>query len=160
MSAELMSRTSHNPELLEFARDLVIYEAALAPADHKINGNRPAQGLPAGFRVCDKLRFPLTRLAGVAGFRLLLARALTLAKARSTGAIQLQLNGVQVNQEGSLDVIDSAGLGPSNDNDAAVILIGELLALLVVFVGEVFTLSLVRDVWPGFPVPETELWRK
>jgi hypothetical protein len=161
-----MSRTSHSPELLEFARALVIYEAAFDPPDDAVNGTRPASGLPAGFRVCDKLRLPLTRLAGVNGFRLLLARALTLAKVRAAGVNQLQLNGVQVNPEGSLDGINTAGSGnngdrrPSNNNDAAVILIGELLALLLAFVGESFTLSLVRDVWPGFPVLETELWRK
>jgi hypothetical protein len=159
----MMSRTSHSPELLEFARGLVIYEAASPPPDNVANG---VPDLPAGFRVCDKLRHPLTRLAGVNGFRMLLARALTLAKARASGATQQQLNAIQVKPDGSLDSMKLAGFSnngdrpPLNENDAAVILIAQLLALLVAFVGEVFTFSLVRDVWPGLPVLETELWRK
>jgi hypothetical protein len=162
----MISRTSHSPELLEFARGLVVYEAAFAPPDQAAIATPPEPGLSAGFRVSDKLRQPLMRLAGVTGFRMLLARALTLAKARTSGLAQGQLNAVQVKPDGSLNGMNNAGSGnigdrlPLNDNDAAVVLIAELLALLVAFVGEAFTLSLVRDVWPGFPVLETELWRK
>ena len=161
-----MNRTSHSPELLEVARGLVIYESALDPL-HKPN-------LPAAFRVCDKLRQRLTRLAGVNGFRLLLARALTLAKTRASGGPQQLLNALRVKPDGSLDFDPSCqwgrppGLQPAptpasphtngdnpllNENDAAVILTVELLALLVAFVGEAFTLSLLHDIWPGFSGP-------
>lgn len=147
-----MSRTTHSPELLEFARGLVAYDAAFNSTEQPVNGT--------GFRVCDKLRQPLTRLAGVTGFRMLLARALTLAKARASGMNQSQLNTLHLKPDGSFEFVTNNGDPlPSSSNDAALILTAELLALLVAFVGEVFTLSLVRDVWPGFPVLETELWR-
>ncbi|MDP9054733.1 MAG: hypothetical protein M3N93_10605 [Acidobacteriota bacterium] len=159
-----MTRTNHNSEFLQFSRALIDCEATfdhLAPA---APGTRCE--LPAGYRVFDKLRYPLTRLAGVDGYRLLFARALAIGRVRASGVSQLQLNALQVNPDGSLggfsnDVLNNNGdrLPPDN-NDAAVVLTAELLALLVAFVGDVFTLSLVRDVWPGFPVLETELWRK
>src|SRR5687767_2046261 len=54
-------------------------------------------GWPA-FRVCEKLRRPLSTLAGAAGFRSLLARALTLAKAESPW-----LEGLKINPDGTFD---------------------------------------------------------
>src|SRR4051812_41405794 len=53
-------------------------------------------------RVLEKLRAPLSKLAGGAGFRSLLSRALTLAKAEDAS-----LNAVQVRADGSLE--ESAG---------------------------------------------------
>ncbi len=141
-----MSRTPPSLEIREFARRLVAHEAA---------GDSPAgTALPAEFRVVEKLRHPLGRLAGVTGFRMLLVRALTLAKAQVPG-----LGAMRVHPDGSLDgFIDPGNRTPAPE--AGVMLIAELLDLLGAFVGEAFTLSLVLDVWPGFPILDTEFWRK
>ena len=97
--------------------------------------------MPTALRVSEKLRRPLSTLAGSSGFRSLLARSLTLAKAQAPA-----LSAVQVNPDGSLE-----GLG-SGDQDAesGVILIAQLLELLVTFIGEGLVLSLVLDSWPNF----------
>jgi hypothetical protein len=102
----------------------------------------------AAFRVCDTLRPPLCALAGVAGFRSLLSRALTLARAEAPS-----LSAVQVAADGSLQGLDE--LRPQTDTDqareAGVILITHLLGLLVRVVGEAMTLQLVTsEVLPEF----------
>ena len=89
----------------------------------------------------------LSALAGVAGFRALAFRALAQAKADAPG-----LWAVEVAADGSLK-----GLGESEppidiDNDSAgeggVVLIGRLLDLLLIFLGEALTLNLMSDLWP------------
>jgi hypothetical protein len=143
---EMRSRTTASPEIREFAQRLVAYEAA---------GSSPAgTDLPAELRVAEKLRHPLSRLAGVNGFRMLLVRALTLAKAQVPG-----LSPVQVKADGSLEGFSDLG-NRAEAAGAGVVLIAELLGLLASFVGEAFTRSLVLDVWPDFPVFDTEPWRK
>jgi hypothetical protein len=102
----------------------------------------------AAFRVCETLRQPLCALAGVAGFRSLLSRALTLAQAEDPS-----LSTVQVAGDGSLQ-----GLGelrpqtdPDKTREAGVILITHLLGLLVRVVGEAMTLQLVTsEILPDF----------
>ena len=99
----------------------------------------------AAFRVCAKLREPLTTFAGVAGFRSLLSRALTLAKAEAPS-----LSAVQIAKDGSLQGLDE--LKPEIDTDQTkergAILITQLIGLLLTFIGEGLTLRLVQDVWP------------
>jgi hypothetical protein len=99
----------------------------------------------AASRVYEKLRRPLCALAGVAGFRSLVARALTLAKPEAPS-----LSAVQVTPDGDLQ-----GLGEFNPkidkhqtDGGEVILIAQLLGLLHTFIGEPLTLRLVQDVWP------------
>ena len=100
--------------------------------------------MPARALVAEKLRRPLVTLTGIAGFRSLLARALTLAKAQAPA-----LNIVQIEPDGSL-----AGFG--NDEaqieEAGLMLIAQLLGLLVTFIGERLMLTLVRDAWPDLPI--------
>jgi hypothetical protein len=97
------------------------------------------------FRVCSKLRRPLITLAGVAGFRSLLSRALTRARARAPS-----LGAVQIAADGSLQGLDE--LGPQIDKEqareAGAILIAQLIELLLTFIGEGLTLRMVQDVWP------------
>ena len=99
----------------------------------------------AAFGVCERLRQPLITLAGVAGFRSLLSRALTLARAEAPS-----LSAVQVAADGSLQGLDE--LRPQVDADeageAGIILITQLLGLLLTFIGEGLTLRMVQDVWP------------
>ncbi len=85
-------------------------------------------------RVCDKLRVPIAKLAGVAGYRSLLSRAVALAKAEVPA-----LAGVQVRADGTLEGSDRTG---------GVEIVAQLLALLVTFIGEPLTRTLVRDAWP------------
>jgi hypothetical protein len=96
----------------------------------------------AAFRVCETLRRPLCALAGVAGCRSLLSRALTLARAEAPS-----LGAVQVAADGSLQGLDA--LRPQVDADQAreigIILITQLLGLLVRVVGETMTLQMVTS---------------
>ena len=94
----------------------------------------------SALRVCETLRQPLCSLAGVAGFRSLLSRALTLARAEAPS-----LRAVQVAADGSLEGLDD--LEPQIDKDqareAGVILVAHLIGLLLFFMGEGLTLRLV-----------------
>jgi hypothetical protein len=96
-------------------------------------------------RVCEKLRQPLSTLAGVAGFHSLLSCALRLARAEVP-----TLRAVKLAENGSLQGLDA--LGPQNDQDRAseggAILIAHLLGLLIKFIGVGITSRLVQDVWP------------
>jgi hypothetical protein len=143
---EMMGRTTPGPEIREFAQTLVAHETA--------GNSRPGTDTPAEFRVIEKLGRPLSRLAGVAGFRMLLVRALTLAKAQVPC-----LNPVQVKPDGSLEGFSDLG-NRAEAAQAGVMLITELLGLLAAFVGEAFTRGLVLNVWPDFPAFDTEPWRK
>ena len=102
----------------------------------------------AAFGVCERLRQPLIMLTGVAGFRSLLSRALTLARAEAPS-----LSAVQVAADGSIQGLDE--LRPQVDADqareAGIILITQLLGLLVRVVGEATTLRLVTsEILPDF----------
>ena len=125
------------PESRYLAQRLLTYEAVAG------ENSEPTES--AAFRVCAKLRQPLTTLAGLAGFRSLLSRALTLAKADAPG-----LSAVQVAADGSLQGLDE--LEPQIDGekarDAGTILVAQLIGLLLTFIGEGLTLRLVQDVWP------------
>jgi hypothetical protein len=124
------------PAIQSVARRLIALEAARDPSNE-----------PDGeaVRVCEKLRAPLAKLTGVAGFRSLLARAKALATAEVPW-----LDSVQVGTDGSLEGFDAARrqqvTGPSDEGGAVVV--AQLLGLLVTFIGEPLALRLVRDAWP------------
>ena len=124
----------------DLAERLLAYENAAGKT------SEPAEFAALG--VCERLRQPLITLAGVAGFRSLLSRALTLARVEAPG-----LNAVQVAADGSLQGLDE--LRPRVDADqareAGIILITQLLGLLVRVVGEAVTLQLVTsEILPDF----------
>src|SRR5512141_346116 len=81
------------PQTRDLAQRLLAYENAAGKT------SEPAEF--AAFRVCERLRQPLIALAGVAGFRSLLSRALTLARAEAPS-----LSAVQVAADGSLQGLD------------------------------------------------------
>ncbi len=120
------------PQTLDLAQRLLDYESAA--------GKTSEPATFAALRACETLRRPLCALAGVAGFRSLLSRALTLARAEAPS-----LSAVQVAADGSLQGLDE--LEPQIDRDqareAGVILIAQLIGLLLFFVGEGLTLRLV-----------------
>jgi hypothetical protein len=102
----------------------------------------------AAFGVCERLRQPLITLAGVAGFRSLLSRALALARAEAPS-----LSAVEIAADGSLQGLD--GLRPQlhadDAGEAGIILITQLLGLLVRVVGEATTSQLVTsEILPDF----------
>lgn len=118
------------PEIRVFAERLL--------ANEVVAGKPSRANIPAAFRVSEKLRRPLTAVAGAAGFRSLLLRALTLAKREAPS-----LSKVQVNPDGSL-----AGPGEIEGPQVEVLLIAQLIGLLFIFIGEDLTLRLLREVWP------------
>jgi hypothetical protein len=116
----------------------------------------PATGGREAGRVCEKLRLPLAKLAGIAGFRSLMSRAVAMAKAEVPS-----LAAVQVRADGLLEGLDGAG----HDQDAGaggeggVEVVAQLLGLLLTFIGEPLTLRLVRDAWPEASVTGADVRR-
>lgn len=142
-----MSRAS--PEIEDLARRLLALEAA--------RGNSSAARADAAAQVIEELRLHLIKLAGVAGFRSLLSRALTLAKAEAPS-----LNIVQIRADGSLEGFD--GIEGSRElevgagaGQAGIVLVANLLELLMTFIGEPLTLRLVRVTWPDASMDEVKL---
>jgi hypothetical protein len=125
------------PESRHLAQRLLTYEAVAG------ENSEPAES--AAFRVCERLRQPLITLAGVAGFRSLLSRALTLARTEAPS-----LSAVQVAADGSLKGLDKLASQTDKDQvrDGGAILIAQLIGLLLTFIGDGLTLRLVQDVWP------------
>jgi hypothetical protein len=109
---------------------------------------------PAAFRVCEKLRRPLSTLAGSAGFRSLLGRALVLARADVPW-----LRGIQVRPDGTLQYPPplEAQLDTAEAAEGGAALVKQLINLLVTFIGEPLTLRLVLDVWPNAALKDPEL---
>jgi len=97
-------------------------------------------------RVHEKLCRSLCVLAGVAGYRSLVSRAVTLASAKAPG-----LHATQIMADGSLPVLSEAELESENRQagEDRVILLSELLGLLHAFIGEALTLRLLQDAWPN-----------
>ena len=129
--------TSATPNLKEFARDLLIHEAA--------TGTRVGDDGSAVFRVCEKLRGPLGRLMGITGYRSLLSRALALASAEAP-----RLSGLQIKPDGSLAGVSEleSKLDVRTVTQSEAILVSHLVGLLVTFIGPALTQQLLRDVWP------------
>ena len=125
------------PQTRDLAQRLLAYENAVGKT------SEPAEF--AAFRVCERLRQPVITLAGVAGFRSLLSRALTLARAEAPS-----LSAVQIAADGSLKGLDELASQTDKEQarDGASILIAQLIGLLLTFIGEGLTLRLVQDVWP------------
>ena len=133
-----VNRPIPSAKIRELAQRLLAYEIARA--------NVAETNMAALVLVAEKLRQPLVALSGIAGYRSLLARALTLAKAHMP-----ELSTVQIEPDGSLE-----GFSDLDNQDeiaeAGVRLIAELLGLLVTFIGESLMLVLVRDGWPDLPI--------
>ena len=96
-------------------------------------------------RVYEKLRRQLSAPVGVDSFQVLASRALALAKAQAP-----RLSAVQVSASGELRGLGEAetpgDTSAGEDNEAGVILIAQLLALFLAFLGEATTLRLMQDI--------------
>jgi len=137
------------PVTRDLAKRLLACEAAVG------EGSEPKE--PAFFRVYEKLRRPLCALAGVAGFRSLASRALTLAQAQAPS-----LRAVQITADGCLQ--RSGGPEPQlHDHEAEegeIMFIAQLLGLLFTFIGEALAFRLVLDVWPEAALDESDSGRE
>lgn len=104
----------------------------------------------AAFRVGEKLRPLLSTLAGAAGYRSLLTRALVLARARVPWLAE-----ITPTADGALGHIDDLETRLDADEFArgGSALVDELLGLLTTLIGESLTLRLVRNVWPDVDSP-------
>ncbi|MEY2466516.1 MAG: hypothetical protein QOD03_1037 [Verrucomicrobiota bacterium] len=128
---------SATPKLKEFARRLLAHDAATGKSGITKNSET--------FRVCEKLRGPLSRLTGGGGFRSLLSRALALA-----GAEVAWLRALHIKADGSLEGLAKleAKLDSREVAEGEVALVSQLLELLITFIGPALTLQLLRDIWP------------
>ena len=132
------------PEMRDLARSLLAYEAVASKTSEPVEA--------VALRVYEKLRQSLGTFAGVAGFQSLAFRALALARLEAPS-----LSAAQVSADGSLHGLgefekqtdiaaDRAGEYPAGEG--GIILIARLLSLLLIFLGEALTLSLLRNAWP------------
>ena len=128
---------SITPEVKALASRLIAYEAGTAKSTDAEK--------TASFRVCEKLRRPLSRLAGVAGFLSLLSRALALA----SGEVRW-LKAIHINADGSMEGLDEAQAQLPQDKiaEGEIVLVAQLIGLLVTFIGEELTVRLVQEAWP------------
>ena len=133
------------PEMRDLAHRLLTYEA--------VAGKTSESKEAATLRVYEKLRQSLGVFAGSAGFQSLASRALALARSEAPS-----LSAARVSADGSLQGLgefepqididkDRAGEYPAGEG--GIILIARLLGLLLIFLGEALTLSLLRNAWPG-----------
>lgn len=124
----------------------------------------PAPLTEAAERASDKLRVHLSKRIGQEGFRVLLARALSLTTTvfPHLSAVRVGADGALVGLRGALDRSSQEardnGTQKSGTRDdrtqedtaeAATALIGQFLGLLIVFIGEDLTLRMLGAVWPG-----------
>lgn len=98
-----------------------------------------------GARVCGDLGVSLTKLAGMAGFRSLLSRALSLAQEEVPW-----MKGVKVLEDGTLEGLREAKVRAEEDQAlrGETILVAQLIGLLCVFIGTPLTMQLLRQSWP------------
>ena len=133
------------PGMRDLAHRLLTYEADAGKTSEPME-------FPT-LRVYEKLRQSLSTFAGVAAFESLAFRALTQAKSEAPS-----LWAAQVSAGGSLQGLgefepqidmDRDLAGEFRADDGGIVLIARLLGLLLIFLGEALTLSLLRNAWPG-----------
>ena len=126
-----------SPEIFNLARRLIVIEA-------REDDSSDGQG-EVSRRVIHELRLQLIKFAGVDGFRSLLSRALTLARKEAPA-----LNLVQIRADGSLENFNLVEDSSNEETSAqpGTVLLAHLLQLLVTFVGQSLTLTLLSEKWP------------
>jgi len=128
-------------ETRDFARSLLAYEA--------VAGQGSGRSEPAVVRVCEKLHEPMCALAGISGYRSLLARALNLARKEAPG-----LGAARVTASGHFQgFVDAAAEDdPRHASQGDVLFVARLLELLLSLLGAAVTIQLVQDVFPRLTV--------
>ena len=135
----LMSQTSANSNLRSLASELISYESSPGVE----------QSENATILVAGKLGGRLSKLAGTAGYRVLLNRALSIAKSQDPS-----LGAFSINEDAGLEGMNGFS-NASPSKEAGVILITQLLSLLVTFIGERLTLTLIVEAWPEFTITDS-----
>ena len=130
-----MNSNGPTVETQELARRLVALESAAG------KGKKDSDEF---LRVCEKLRQPISTLAGTAGFRALVMRALAVARTENSA-----LSVLQVRPDGNLDGLEK--IAATDLPIAATALIAQLIDLLVTFIGEALTIQLIQEQWPDLP---------
>ena len=127
-------------ETNDLARSLLAYEAACTTSESTES---------VAVRVCEKLREPLSAIAGVAGYRSLLARALMLARAGAP-----DLDALQVMDDGKLQSSEEppSHIDQRHASEGDILLTTRLLGLFLSLLGAAVTLRLVQDVFPNLMV--------
>ena len=120
-----------------------------------VGENLSLGNVPALFRVTETLRGPLSQLAGIAGYRVLLARALNVAKSQNS-----TLGAFCVTQDARLEAVKGSPIASPPNDDAGVLFIAQLLGLLATFIGEPLTLNLIAEAWPDFSVTDSSTLEK
>jgi hypothetical protein len=134
-----------HPKTRDLARCLLTYEAATGKSSETM--------MSATLRVYEKLRQCLGAFAGLSAFAALASRALALAKPEAPS-----LSTAQITADGSMrglgackprldDEMNQVGENQSDEHE--VLLIAWTLGLLLVFLGESLTLSLLKAEWPS-----------
>jgi hypothetical protein len=133
-----------HPTTQDLARRLLEYEAMAAESPESMES--------VTLRVYERLRLSLSEFVGVTGFQSLASRALAMARPDAP-----DLGAAQVTADGSLHGLCEFEPQINNDKNRAgdypiggggTILIARLLGLLLIFLGEPLTQSLLRNAWP------------
>ena len=129
-----------SPQMRDLAHRLLAYEAGVGKTSEPMES-------PA-LRVYEKLRQNLVTFAGEAAFESLAFRALTQAKSETSAlwAVQVAADGYL---QGLGEIDTQTGMDKDRAGEEGIILIARLLGLLLIFLGEALTLSLLRNAWPG-----------
>jgi len=139
-----------SPNLLTLSRQLLDGERGVGDSSTGPEGML--------MQACARLRIPLKKLAGTAGYSSLLSRALALAT-RQVPA----LDHLRISADGSLTGLQEALPDSARAQvlqDGAALFLAQLLDLLVSFIGQSLTVSLVRETWPEAPIDHAVLEEK
>ena len=137
------------PKMRDLAHRLLAYELVAGKTSEPMES--------ATLRVYEKLRQGLGEFAGVAGFQSLASRALALARteAPSLSTARISADGALQGLGRRLDEseyqidIDKDRAAEYPPGEGGIILISRILGLLLLFLGEASTLSVLRVTWPG-----------
>jgi hypothetical protein len=133
------------PTMRDLAHRLFAYEVVAGKTSEPVEF--------ATLRVYEKLRQSLSAFAGVAAFESLAFRALTQAKSEAPSLWAVQVaEGESLQGLGEFEPqidMDKDLSGEFPAGDGGIVLIARLLGLLLIFLGEALTLSLLRNAWPG-----------
>ena len=123
----------------DLAYRLLAYEAVAGKSSEPVES--------ATIRVYQKLHQGLGEFAGVAAFQSLASRALALARAEapSLSAARVATDGFL---QGLCELEQQLDIDKDRPGEGGIILIDCLLGLLLIFLGETLTLSLLRAKWP------------
>jgi len=115
------------------------------------NELRAGEGLKfdATARIFEKLRLPLSQLAGPVGYSSLISRTLVLTRKKYPF-----LKSLDVGAQGKLEFMCDQGEFEDfqkrfEDQETGVELVAQLMNLLITFIGESLTVSLLKDAWPN-----------